>query len=597
MLKYNNDQELKERGVNIELLYFYQRWQELVDNRTVDVYQYGIHNLYTSIYELLDVIKKTINGLYTSDHNIDCCCEETLSILNIDDVLVKYEKPLLDRLRWNIGKKPSKIHEKKSLKAQLQYALSKLSPIYLDLLLDEIWNDIITLDVKRMDNHINSLISQCIFNGWSSRALLDIVRFFRGDETLQNKWNVFRNVIASNHKINHDILISIPFQGNKQVTQEQAIITLEKLGLEVKTYDQLTRIFSEIPNIRTTLKSEKKYIKLSIESPDVYSAAHLGVKYISDKVNIASFYNLIIAWDLKSMVIISINAITKYQKIITAEDLYKTYDYLDSSSKIFESTKKIFFEPQKYIIQDKLKGAFAYTNISRASLFQEEKYMNIWVALESLARTDMYNDIISNVKETLPPALCLRYVYRTIRNFAEDCSRCGVKFKFSSYEIDINQDTKQKLVKQTIKIFKDDSVFKELKEKCLVNELLSKRCTDIFQLVNDVEYAKSKIENHYKKVKWQIQRLYRIRNEIAHSALQKNISLIIYIEHLYDYLATFISEIVTCLENKNLKTLEEVYCVIKDNYDVFIELQKDRRNYNLIEDGVLTTGIIDLVLR
>ena len=53
---------------------------------------------------------------------------------------------------------------------------------------------------------------------------------------------------------------------------------------------------------------------------------------------------------------------------------------------------------------------------------------------------------------------------------------------------------------------------------------------------------KRKIENHYRHIYWQIQRLYRIRNEIAHAALREQVSLIVYLEHLYHYLSTYISE-------------------------------------------------------
>ena len=104
-------------------------------------------------------------------------------------------------------------------------------------------------------------------------------------------------------------------------------------------------------------------------------------------------------------------------------------EYLDSSGRVFESTRKIFADETKRAICDRLQGAFSYTNISRSSLFQEEKYMNLWVALESLARTDMYSNIISNVKETVPAAICIRYIYRIVRNFAEDCKRCRVDLR------------------------------------------------------------------------------------------------------------------------------------------------------------------------
>ena len=56
----------------------------------------------------------------------------------------------------------------------------------------------------------------------------------------------------------------------------------------------------------------------------------------------------------------------------------------------------------------------------------------------------------------------------------------------------------------------------------------------------------------------------------THSALQEQTSLVVYIEHLHDYLSTFISGIVTCISEKRVSSLEEALCSIRDNYDVFI---------------------------
>lgn len=258
------------------------------------------------------------------------------------------------------------------------------------------------------------------------------------------------------------------------------------------------------------------------------------------------------------MVIVAINSQNMYHREFTAAQLYETHDYIDSSGKIFENTRSIFIDESKHAIRDKLQGSFGYTNISRASLFQEEKYMNLWVALESLARTDMYSDIISNVKETVPAAMSLRYIYRHVRNFIEDCVRCGVKFDFSTQSINMQQETKQKLVKETINVLQDAKLFSELQCKCEVNSLLYHRATNVSCLVTNVEYAKKKVENHYKQVN------------------------------------TYIFEIVTCLMEKGLTTIEAALCLIKDNYDVFIALINSN-DKTLVEKRVLATGIIDLI--
>ena len=81
------------------------------------------------------------------------------------------------------------------------------------------------------------------------------------------------------------------------------------------------------------------------------------------------------AWDLKSVVIVAINMQNQYHRAFTAQMLYATHDYIDSSGRIFEDTCQIFENRDNYTIR--------------------EKYMNLWVALESLARTSMYSNIIS----------------------------------------------------------------------------------------------------------------------------------------------------------------------------------------------------------
>lgn len=591
MLKGNNDQDLKNQSVNEELVPFVQIWHEMVYNFTLDVYQYRILNSLTALKELSEVIKKTIEGVYTTNHNIDCCRLETLDTIKRDPILEKYEKGILNRLKLHLGTKVEKPHEQKTLAHQVQYVIRKIEKSYLNDLFTELYKAITDSNYELITEYTNSTVSQCVSNGWSPRALFELTRYFRGPDRLENKWQKFKTELCSNTQANFDTLIHIPF------TDSATKGRLQNIGLVIKSYDELILEYSYLTDIKSLLKNGKNYIQQKVESADIYSAAHISIRRLSEPLNFASFYNLIDTWDIKSINVISINISTRYHKSIRADDLYQTYDYLDNSNNIFDSTKNIFTSDSKNGIKARLQGSFAYTNISRVSLFQEEKYINLWVAIESLAKTEMYPDIISNVKEVLPAALCLRYVYRIVRNFVEDCGRCGIEFCFTDRIIDMKQESKRQLVQETIDLLRNDQGYSELLQKCDVHTMLKHRCVQIQKLVSDVSYALKKIENHYNKVKWQVQRLYRIRNEIAHSALQEQSSLIILIEHMYDYLSIFILEIVMSIENKKLETLGEVFTVIKDNYELFIELakSKDQQTHNILYDTVLKTGTIDLL--
>lgn len=414
------------------------------------------------------------------------------------------------------------------------------------------------------------------------------------EKGFEEQWAAFCGKLINSKKSNFTVLINIPFRGQQKETLEKLLETLQRLGLNINSYEELCHMYLDIHDIGNLLNAEKRYFYVCEDAYDVYMAAHMAVVDISEQLNMASFYNLVSAWDLSSVVIVAIDNNTKYHKSFTAEKLYQTYNYIDTSGRVFNNTQRIFADEERKTVREKLKGSFSYANISRASFFQEEKYMNLWVALESLARTELYKDIISNVKETVPAAVCLRYVYRIVRNYVEDCSRCGVSFAFSNRNIDMVQESKQRMVCETIEVFQDAVLYRELLEKSKVNTLLRFRTESIHVLLNNVTAMKEKLKNHYDRISWQIQRLYRIRNEITHAALQEQNLLIVYIEHLYDYLSTYISEIVTCMIENNLKNIEEALCLIKDNYDVFVAYA-DGNESDILKNTILRTGIIEFI--
>lgn len=594
MLRGQNDEVLIQKNVNEIVIPFYQIWQEMVNEKTMDIYQYRILTSLSALEELADVLRKTMAGIFTNDANIESCREETLYILNSDMIMEKYYKAIANRLRFGIGQKLKTDAEKTRLYALVKYAVIEIAVKYEWYAVEELKSSILAGNLKEISMYANIVASQAVHKGWSSQALNNLLRFFRNEKTFDEQWSLFKETILKTEQQRQDVLIHIPFRNQKNGDALSTLVILKNLGLETYTYEQLIVEFSEISDIGSLLNAEKKYFRVQVSSFDVYTAAHKAIRKISDLLNLGSFYNLVSAWDLSSVSFIVINDTNKYHKAFNAEKLYKTYDYLDSSGKVFEYTKNIFIDDNKVALREKLTGAFGYANISRASLFQEEKYMNLWVALESLARTRMYPDIISNVKQTVPAAMSLRYIYRIVRNYVEDCIRCEVGFDFPNHYIDMNQETKQKMVKETIEVFRTPELYNILLQKSEVNSLLKYRTETVYKILNDMVILKDKVKNHHDRIEWQIQRLYRIRNEIVHSALQNETSLIMYIEHLYDYLSTYITEIVTCISERQESILEETLAVIKDNYDVFIAFM-EKGEYQLVVEKVLNAGVINLI--
>ena len=163
--------------------------------------------------------------------------------------------------------------------------------------------------------------------------------------------------------------------------QAHAQQVLNQLGLKLKSYSEIVAQYENINDIGQLIKAEKKYFQIAVDAKDIYSASHNAISKLATVLNLASFYNLVAAWDLKSVVIVTINRVNSYHRSFTAESLYATYDYLDSPGRVFESTRKIFADETKRAICDRLQGAFIYLKLLLTS------QRGIWILLKKLFAT------------------------------------------------------------------------------------------------------------------------------------------------------------------------------------------------------------------
>ncbi|MBO6230460.1 MAG: hypothetical protein J6O50_07815 [Ruminiclostridium sp.] len=601
MVKKDLNIDLLRKKVESKYIFFVQLWHELLDQRTLDTYQYKLLNSYSALCELITVIDKTRTGIFTSSHNIIDCVDECAQIVKSDIILKKNNQMLWNRLVNHLSKHSREKNEQLALKFQVEYAISELKEQYSVWIHKEL-NTAISDDNKESIIYCTkALISQCIYNGWSTKSLYKCDRFFYKYKDVPNydSMQSFSNYLSSGDK---EFIVYISVSNFTYKQPPNIINELEKLDFTIKSTDQIKSDYrDDNERLIHLFESSKAYFSIDVKAKDIYSSAYKAVQILSDKINVLSFYNIIDTWDISNIKMISVDNSSAYGIPLTSSDLFKTYDYIDTSGFIFENTVKIMNDHALMEIIDKLRASFSYANISRASLFQQEKYMTLWIALESLSRTEMYDDIISNVKNTVPAALSTRYLFRIIRNFAEDLIRCNIDLRFNGGTFyDIKDSSKTKVVSNLIAIIKNDILYPKLEEKCNCSDLLHYRINEIKTILTDVKYAVCKFTNYHQHISWQIQRLYRIRNEIAHSATIDKNSLTIYTEHLFDYLSTFVSEIVSCTQKSKFKNIGEIYCKIQDNYAVFQELVKfpDKItdvDKQMLDETLFKTGVLDFI--
>lgn len=600
MVKNYNNADLAENNVDSKYYLLYQLWKELTAKKTLDTYQFRLMNTLSTLKELKKVIKQRLNRYHNSNHNIDDCKNETLEIIK-DDLVLQEQYPVVrTRLISHLGEKTDTDARQRVLLHQIDYALKIIEPHYFDKLVDSLKQSVDNREAFAILYKTNQVVSCCSSKGWSNNALYSVIGTLNGSKTDSLAWDKFKNKLCAVESEEYHILlpfkiraINVPGQ-NKDAARERVLDEINRMGLQTIKAAEVLEQYSFLTD--TDLEKNQIYLLATVSAHDVYSASHLAITKIANTLNILSFYSLTEPWSIRDISWLAVNPSNGYKLLLKSKDLYSTYDYLEGANKIFRSSKELDRNAMPNV-KLKLQAAYSYANMGKVSYAQTEKYINTWVALESLCRTEMYENIIENVLETVPPALCLRYIYRCFRNFAEDCVRCGLDFTFSSDTINLKQPSKENMVKDIIKLFNNEMLYAELQEKCKVNDLLIERCKEMHLLATDGNRMFTRIDRHYKNVKRQLSRLYRLRNEIAHSALNDEASLIRHIEHLDDYLASFVAEVVMCWERNPQISIENIFEIIKDNYNEYVDIKSSKKGASpmLLLEDLKETGIISLV--
>lgn len=564
MKNNTNNDELLQKDIADKYLVLYQVWKELTDFRTLDSYQYRIMNSLSAIIELVEVLNNRLRRVHTSNHNIMECKAETLGIIKVDPVLKKHYFTYWNTLINHLSEKAETDGQQRALRYQLEYIYNQIAVGYLEKLISELEDSLDNGDVNRIIENANRVVSCCVTRGWSTTALYDFVDILIGSKSDNCKWEIFKGKILKDQPEEYHVLIpmkvrTIAKKITHQTVEEKLVENINSMGIEVLDIDGLITTYRYIN--RNAFSLDVKYLRVVVSAFDFYSASHIALSKYANILNMFSFYNVIEAWSIKDISWTVVNANLQQWKKLCPKDLYGTYAYLEGAARILRES--LVITQREGSLKARLNATYSYANMSKASYALEEKYMNMWVALESLCRSDVYENIISNVLETVPAALCNRYVYRKYRNFAEDCLRCGVDLRFATQSYQIKNPNKNQLVSDILLIFKDEQSYSELLDKCKVNSLLAYRCAELHEQAVDGEKMVNAIIRHHKNVKQQLSRLYRIRNSIAHTAALEDVQMVRYIEHLEDYLSEFVSEIIRTTEEKNVDHIEIIFEMIK----------------------------------
>jgi hypothetical protein len=240
-----------------------------------------------------------------------------------------------------------------------------------------------------------------------------------------------------------------------------------------------------------------------------------------------------------------------------------------------------------------LSASVQYFRLSLLAKKQEARLMNLWIAIEALFLDIGKGSLIGKLTKYVPVIMALNYV-------SDICRAVPVDIK-NIWRTNNTEKIRTVLPKSSESILHQDDFLQLMTIKTSSEQweefanLFSNNALMIFRLwkLRDGLFASPdkmaiRIEQHRNNVDWQIQRIYRLRNYIAHQGTAP-MDFSQLITHLQSYYIMVVHDFIHTLRLRKLPNIKTVFESRVADYNYLISKLKDK-NSNQIKTGLVTTG-------
>ena len=207
----------------------------------------------------------------------------------------------------------------------------------------------------------------------------------------------------------------------------------------------------------------------------------------------------------------------------------------------------------------------------------QNRYLNFWSALEYALYPFPRNSIIEKARVIVPESFVLFYIKNKINIFWE---RLAHNMNKNSAETErpqcwkFMQECKDDKDYDTIKVIEylqDETKYKELLDDINFHVVLYRELTELIMLVTEPKKLKAIINDYHDEILHDLDFVYRLRNQLIHSAKGKDDCL----EHISLRLHRYVNSIIATIlyykkKNANV-SIEEILNSLHNTYNAYME--------------------------
>lgn len=439
---------------------------------------------------------------------------------------------------------------------------------------------------RELDILIEAFVSDLLYVGYSLNYLNDwYVRIMRDDEffTAIEKKNIqsYINKLSELDGKRKKYEVIIPYKVKSESQKSKANELLKN--------NFLLKNKSDYIEINDWKWKEDNYASKEYIATDYYKAISMAKKeFITDK-------ELFYMWQGVSDIIrenVLIGCLDD-GKLLTMDirkvDNTKLISYFDKNR--YEQLNTFIMLKDENQDVDTLERILHTLHTAKAYNIQN-RFLNFWSALEYSIYPFPRNSIIEKARIVVSKSFTLFYVKNKMNifwdrlNYTMEKKNSAVLYPICKKFVETCKDDKDFDTIKVIRFLQNTDEYTDLLKEISFHIILARELQELIMLITEPKKLKNVITDYCDSIMNDLNVIYRLRNQLIHSAKSVDDSLEHISLRLYRYVNSILSTILYYKKKKAESTIEEILNSLNNTYDVYIEQISQMEKEGIsVEDG------------
>lgn len=280
---------------------------------------------------------------------------------------------------------------------------------------------------------------------------------------------------------------------------------------------------------------------------------------------------------------------TGFHKIgLGSVDNTRMLSYIDNN---YRKQMERFLQLEKSVVNEN-KGTLErvlYTLHTAKGYSIQNRFLNFWSSLEYILHPFPKYTIIEKARVIVPEVFSLFYLKNKLNIFWSRLTYCmekkGYKEKYSALDFFCTdcREGKDYSTRKVISYLLDKEKYTPLLSELSFHIVLERECKELIMLLTEPQKASKAIKGYYEEIRHDLNYIYRLRNQLIHSARDIDDSLEYISFRLYRYVNSVLSTILYYEEKNNAYSIIDILSSIDatyQNYSSKLSIEEPRKKQN-----------------